>query len=559
MDIQLFNLLLLLGQISSALSNIGDHRGPWCLRSYPLLINPLTKINITCNRFANQDSLIYQDALGGALVQYSRVVPGGILVFFPSYSLLDKMKGRWESTGLLDTLSEVKGVHFEPRGSGEIEGVLAAYHADIRAARSTCVEVPDHQQRSHRLQGHTGALMMAVARGKVSEGIDFSDDAARMCVIVGIAYPNVKDLQVQLKRSYQDARAKKDVRLVGGDKWFSLQAYRALNQAVGRCIRHRTDYGAIILCDPRFASKRETTSNLSRWVRSIVRHCGTAEASVPLLASFFSQHSSQQPQLHSTLPEAVVTPPTPMHQLTIDSKIENVNGGNIGETSPINRPQTLHSLQDLVRNPVSQVDSQVGQIVEDSMMPDAAINSSHQAGLFFNGEGGDSACILINSTGLELEKMTQDRMVCKRQLQGFQFPTTLTSILNHNFGDTQGMEKFLDNMDFIAIPQDLEKGIDVFELPQGCKLGRKVIIGKGRWVPQDGLVYAPLVCWIHCSVRIFGMTVLAAGPGSSSLVGRNWFLQQNGMALKGISGEDFPRMPKLLCHLGSISCFDQVL
>lgn len=31
---------------------------------------------------------------------------------------------------------------------------------------------------------------------QVSEGIDFSDDMARMCVIVGIPYPNTKDLQV---------------------------------------------------------------------------------------------------------------------------------------------------------------------------------------------------------------------------------------------------------------------------------------------------------------------------------------------------------------------------
>ena len=31
-----------------------------------------------------------------------------------------------------------------------------------------------------------------------------------------------------------------------------MQAYRALNQAVGRCIRHRDDWGAILLIDERF-------------------------------------------------------------------------------------------------------------------------------------------------------------------------------------------------------------------------------------------------------------------------------------------------------------------
>lgn len=41
-----------------------------------------------------------------------------------------------------------------------------------------------------------GALLMAVCRGKVSEGLDFSDDNARAVITIGIPFPNVKDLQV---------------------------------------------------------------------------------------------------------------------------------------------------------------------------------------------------------------------------------------------------------------------------------------------------------------------------------------------------------------------------
>ena len=36
-----------------------------------------------------------------------------------------------------------------------------------------------------------------------------------------------------------------------GEEWYVQQASRAVNQAVGRVIRHRNDYGAIILCDER--------------------------------------------------------------------------------------------------------------------------------------------------------------------------------------------------------------------------------------------------------------------------------------------------------------------
>jgi len=45
---------------------------------------------------------------------------------------------------------------------------------------------------SHIKKGN-GAVLLAVHRGKISEGMDFSDDMARMVVLVGIPYPPIKD------------------------------------------------------------------------------------------------------------------------------------------------------------------------------------------------------------------------------------------------------------------------------------------------------------------------------------------------------------------------------
>ena len=39
---------------------------------------------------------------------------------------------------------------------------------------------------------------------------------------------------------------------LSGQEWYAQQATRAVNQAMGRVIRHRHDYGAIILADERF-------------------------------------------------------------------------------------------------------------------------------------------------------------------------------------------------------------------------------------------------------------------------------------------------------------------
>ncbi len=55
---------------------------------------------------------------------------------------------------------------------------------------------------------------------------------------VGIPYPNIKDRLIELKKAYNDANSVTRG-LLRGKEWYEIQAYRALNQALGRCIRHR--------------------------------------------------------------------------------------------------------------------------------------------------------------------------------------------------------------------------------------------------------------------------------------------------------------------------------
>ncbi len=96
---------------------------------------------------------------------------------------------------------------------------------------------------------NSGAVLMGVCRGKLSEGIDFSDEAARCVIVFGIPYPNYQDPRVILKRHYLDAKKQEGIT---GQKWYQLEASRTINQAIGRVIRHKNDYGIIILADERF-------------------------------------------------------------------------------------------------------------------------------------------------------------------------------------------------------------------------------------------------------------------------------------------------------------------
>ena len=93
---------------------------------------------------------------------------------------------------------------------------------------------------------------------------------ARAVIITGIPYPAATDPRVALKRAYLDdpstgLSARASLRLTGSD-WYAQQAARAVNQAVGRVIRHRYDFGALLFCDERFASPRVSAS-LPLWMR----------------------------------------------------------------------------------------------------------------------------------------------------------------------------------------------------------------------------------------------------------------------------------------------------
>lgn len=137
-----------------------------------------------------------------------------------------------------------------------------------------------------------GAIFIGVCRGKVAEGLDFADANGRAVIITGIPFPPFKDSKVQLKWRYMN-----DVRGgLSGQAWYNLEAARAVNQAVGRIIRHRNDFGAILLLDCRFNLAKHQ-SQLSTWIK---RHFNKSNSLnnfgqvISSIARFFQRHRTVQ-------------------------------------------------------------------------------------------------------------------------------------------------------------------------------------------------------------------------------------------------------------------------
>lgn len=71
--------------------------------------------------------------LGQVIFNFTNVVPGGMVVFVPSYSFLHNVVVVWEKSGLMERLQSKKKVFTEPQDSGEVETVLRDYAAEIEA------------------------------------------------------------------------------------------------------------------------------------------------------------------------------------------------------------------------------------------------------------------------------------------------------------------------------------------------------------------------------------------------------------------------------------------
>lgn len=203
----------------------------------------------------------------------------------PPRRVVSQVSKRWKGTAMWAKLGAHKLMLQEPQGGGDegaeaFEKVMRNFHAACAGAASAAASAAGAAAggsggASDAAGGSTsgrGALLLAVCRGKVSEGVDFSNHLARAVFIVGIPYPSVKGVKVVLKRRYQqqladDLRRRLQIRrntaaptaapaaahaaavhrsrrpaVLDGKQWYAQQAFRALNQAMGlppggRCLQ----------------------------------------------------------------------------------------------------------------------------------------------------------------------------------------------------------------------------------------------------------------------------------------------------------------------------------
>ncbi|KAE9003775.1 ATP-dependent DNA helicase [Phytophthora fragariae] len=122
----------------------------------------------------------------------------------------------------------------------------------------------DGKLRNNNRNG-SGAMLLSVVGGKMSEGINFNDELARCVVMVGMPYPNARDAELVEKMAFLDKRIPGS-----GRQFYESLCMKAVNQSIGRSIRHQKDYSTILLVDHRYSSSA-VRSRLPEWIQNRVQ------------------------------------------------------------------------------------------------------------------------------------------------------------------------------------------------------------------------------------------------------------------------------------------------
>ena len=176
------------------------------------------------SKFETRNDMAVIRNYGNLLVDMSGVVPDGIVCFFTSYLYMEQIVSVWYEQGIVDNIQRNKLLFIETQDSHETSLALYNY---VKAC-----------------ENGRGAVLLSVARGKVSEGIDFDHHLGRCVIMFGIPYVYTQSRILKARLEYL-----RDQFQIRENDFLTFDAMRHAAQCVGRAVRGKTDYGIMIFAD----------------------------------------------------------------------------------------------------------------------------------------------------------------------------------------------------------------------------------------------------------------------------------------------------------------------
>ncbi|XP_042296844.1 general transcription and DNA repair factor IIH helicase subunit XPD isoform X2 [Sceloporus undulatus] len=193
------------------------------------------------SKFETREDMAVIRNYGNLLLEMSAIVPDGIVAFFTSYQYMENIVASWYEQGILENIQRNKLIFIETQDGAETSMALEKYQEACENGR--------------------GAILLSVARGKVSEGIDFVHHYGRAVIMFGVPYVYTQSRILKARLEYL-----RDQFQIRENDFLTFDAMRHAAQCVGRAIRGKTDYGLMIFADKRFA-RADKRGKLPRWIQ----------------------------------------------------------------------------------------------------------------------------------------------------------------------------------------------------------------------------------------------------------------------------------------------------
>eukprot|EP00866_Antonospora_locustae_P002527 jgi/Antlo1/2527/1038 len=181
---------------------------------------------------------------GTLVLELSRIVPDGMVVFFPSYAYMEEIVSLWSESMFIAEIMKHKLVFIETPDLSEIGSVIAGYKRACDCGRG-------------------GALFLA-ASSSLCTSIELHDNHCRCAVMLGVPFPNIENITTRKKFEF--------LQQTHGISMHDFLNFYAMKQAaycLSYAFRNKKDYGLMILADKRFEDA-EKIRRLPRWMQDCI-------------------------------------------------------------------------------------------------------------------------------------------------------------------------------------------------------------------------------------------------------------------------------------------------
>lgn len=170
-----------------------------------------------------------------------KIVPDGIVGFFPSFPFMHEIVSMWKETQVLRSILDYKLLFTELQDPVKTSLIIDDYKRAIENGR--------------------GAVLFLVSNGLASEGIDFSGPLGRCIILFGLPEPQKTNLIVKTRSKFLDKQFQ-----ISKEVFQVFNSVRIASRCFSKILSSKKDYSIVLLADPRY-EKEDYMANIPSWIR----------------------------------------------------------------------------------------------------------------------------------------------------------------------------------------------------------------------------------------------------------------------------------------------------